>query len=400
VTVELIKSTRSFAQLQIVWDAIIIGAGAAGAFAAVHLAGGKKILLLDKSQFPRAKVCGCCLNASAYSALERAGLGEILEESDALPLTTLELHHGSTESLINLPAGGHALSRNFLDAFLIRKAVSKGADFVCGLTAKVLPQPDSDLVTIEVSASDFCATIETNLVIVADGLNGHSLDRIERFAVHVEKDARFGCGAIVGGAESFENGRVYMCCHPAGYVGLVALEDGRYDIAAALDKEFSKECGGPAKAAEAIFAHCQVSLPSGFSEAVWQGTEALTRKRDHVAGHRIFVIGDACGYPEPFTGEGIAWALRSAEALAPLAQAAMDQWRQEHVAVWQRRHYNLIGARHKRSKLIAYSLRNGVVFKAALTVLTKFPLLSKNLVAKLTGAQAVNRIKSSEEIHC
>ena len=62
------------------YDAVVIGAGPAGGIAALGLArAGQRVLLVDKQRFPRAKVCGCCLNASALAVLREAGLGERLD---------------------------------------------------------------------------------------------------------------------------------------------------------------------------------------------------------------------------------------------------------------------------------------------------------------------------------
>ena len=58
------------------YDAVVIGAGPAGGIAALGLArAGRRVLLVDKQRFPRAKVCGCCLNASAVATLREAELG-------------------------------------------------------------------------------------------------------------------------------------------------------------------------------------------------------------------------------------------------------------------------------------------------------------------------------------
>ena len=63
------------------WDAIVIGAGPAGAFTALQLArAGARTLLVDRKPFPRAKVCGGCVNARAVAILERAGLGDSMRE--------------------------------------------------------------------------------------------------------------------------------------------------------------------------------------------------------------------------------------------------------------------------------------------------------------------------------
>ena len=56
-----------------------------------------------------------------------------------------------------------------------------------------------------------------------------------------------------------------------------------------------------------ILQQAQLPLPDGLVEAPWRGTPLLTRRSAHRAGTRIFALGDATGYVEPFTGEGMAW---------------------------------------------------------------------------------------------
>ena len=59
------------------WDVVIIGAGPAGAIAAVHLAdAGHQVLLLDKDQFPRKKVCGDGLLADAVKCIDSVGIAD------------------------------------------------------------------------------------------------------------------------------------------------------------------------------------------------------------------------------------------------------------------------------------------------------------------------------------
>ncbi len=58
------------------WDVIVVGAGLAGSLAARQLAlAGARVLLLDRATFPRWKVCGCCFNPHAQSALAAVGFG-------------------------------------------------------------------------------------------------------------------------------------------------------------------------------------------------------------------------------------------------------------------------------------------------------------------------------------
>ncbi|MCA1852304.1 MAG: FAD-dependent oxidoreductase, partial [Beggiatoa sp.] len=75
-----------------VWDVIVIGAGPAGSSAARLLArAGRSVLLVDKSSFPRYKVCGSCLNGRVLSALEAVGLGALVEEAGGVVLDGLRL---------------------------------------------------------------------------------------------------------------------------------------------------------------------------------------------------------------------------------------------------------------------------------------------------------------------
>ena len=63
------------------WDVVIIGAGPAGAIAALHLAAANhKVLLLDKEHFPREKVCGDALLPDALRCLDTAGSGDIIRD--------------------------------------------------------------------------------------------------------------------------------------------------------------------------------------------------------------------------------------------------------------------------------------------------------------------------------
>ena len=71
------------------WDAIVIGAGPAGALSATLLARqGSSVLLVERRAFPRRKVCGGCLNARALSSLDRACLGASVRALGATPLHT------------------------------------------------------------------------------------------------------------------------------------------------------------------------------------------------------------------------------------------------------------------------------------------------------------------------
>ena len=104
------------------------------------------------------------------------------------------------------------------------------------------------------------------------------------------------------------------------------VEDGSLNVAAAFEPALVRRWGAPGLAAAAIVAEAGFPPIAGLENAHWQGTAGLTRQTRPLAEDRLFLLGDAAGYVEPFTGEGIAWALVSGQAVAPLALRAMERW--------------------------------------------------------------------------
>src|SRR4051794_15399315 len=113
-----------------VWDAIVLGAGPAGAIAARQLAAsGARVLLVEKKAFPRGKVCGACLNESALGVLESVGLSDRIAVLGGTRLKAFQLGFRGRAMRLGLPAG-MALSRARFDAALVDAAVASGAAFL------------------------------------------------------------------------------------------------------------------------------------------------------------------------------------------------------------------------------------------------------------------------------
>jgi flavin-dependent dehydrogenase len=125
----------------------------------------------------------------------------------------------------------------------------------------------------------------------------------------------------------------------------------------------------------------------GIEELSWKGTPALTRRPAAVAGHRLFAVGDAAGYVEPFTGEGMAWAIASATAVAPMAMRAITAWHSDLVAEWQRTHARLLGHRQRVCRVVAHVLRWPTWTRLAVTALRVVPSLSQPLVFALNRSR-------------
>lgn len=361
------------------WDAVVVGAGPAGSVAARELARrGRSVLLIDKATFPRPKVCGCCLNAVALAALEAVGLGRVPAACGSVPLRGVRLTAGGRSAVLPLP-GGVAVSREALDIALIREAEAAGVEVVTGVTAKVgESRPDAVDVTLAGSV------VQARVVVRATGLTAAAGPAVA--------GSRLGGGVTVPGDVApafYAPGTIFMATGRGGYVGLVRVEDDRLDVAAAFDAGFVTAAGGLGPAAEAVLAGTTWPAVPGLAELAWKGTPALTRRPAAVAGRRWFAVGDAAGYVEPFTGEGMAWAVASAAAVAPLVARAADGWDDALADEWGRTHARLIRGRQGVCRAAARVLRSPRLTGLAVRALSILPVLSRPVVAALNRPAVV-----------
>jgi flavin-dependent dehydrogenase len=371
------------------WDVIAVGAGPAGACAARELArAGRSVLLVDKSSFPRYKVCGSCLNGRVLSALEAVGLGALVEEAGGVVLDGFRLAAAGAEVALTLP-GGAALGRERFDALLVRAAVQAGVEFLPRtrarlgvLRTRILGGATGSFRPLALHHGGDTESARARLVLAADGLGAGLLPRAPAMTAPA---SRIGAGLIVDEAPSFYRaGCIHMACGRAGYVGLVRLEDGRLDVAAAFDPSALRHLGGPARAATGVIAEVGWPVPAGLAAGPWRGTPGLTSRPERLGAERLFVLGDAAGYVEPFTGEGIAWALTSARALCPLALRAVERWDPGFPALWAALHRRALGPRrlcHASARLLRSPLLTGVLVR----LLANAPALAGPIV------QALNR---------
>lgn len=347
------------------YDVGVIGAGPAGAVAARELARrGMRVLLLDKAQFPRDKVCGCCLNGNALSALETIGLGSLPQQLGGVPLRSMHVSSG-VNAVMPLRTG-IALSRRALDQFLIEAAIREGAIFRPNTTAS-LQDTSQEKATIRAGSE----VIAIRTAILADGLNSQGT------GTTIRRASLLGAGAILESPPAFyKPGIIYMAVGREGYVGLVILEDGRLDIAAAMHPWAVKKHGGIAGVARQISHSARwPALP----ETTWKGTPLLTRRAQRIAGPRWFAIGDATGYIEPFTGEGMAWAITSAVAVAPIVAKGHPNAARE----WTREHQRIIRARQWTCRLLANGLRSSGLTTSIIRLLSFWPGIAQPFIRSL-----------------
>lgn len=307
---------------------IVIGAGPAGAAAAMRLHDqGRDVLWVDRADFPRSKVCGCCLNLAAIGGLAAIRCDKTVENLVNFDLRHWQLENGGRKISAPLP-GGIAVSRTQMDMALIDEARSRGIEMRTRCDAKLVEVSD---VSVVVRLSDENADRTFDAAILATGLSGGG---VSRWLPWINPPSGpLGVGTVVNELSGVMPQTIHMICGHQGYVGLVQLEDGRVDVAAALRKDKFKELGsdlaknGKAEILNQINAILSASsiatLPDEHAELLMT-TPPL--HRDRLVGFgRLLAVGDAAGYVEPFTGEGMAWALGTAIAAADCVDAKSSQ---------------------------------------------------------------------------
>lgn len=352
----------------------MIGAGPAGSVAGYVLAKeGFSVLLIDKDRFPRHKVCGACINEKTLSILDRLDLADALREFNPHPISEFRLAHGRRQGSVFL-RGGLSLSRERFDYLLAVKAKEAGVYFLDGAHAILEPESD-EYREIQIEQSGVSAHIQARIVLVADGIGGNSLQRIPESKPVIASKSRFGLGAVLDEGPSFyKPGVIYMAVEKQGYAGVVRLEDGRFNIAAALDTWKQNEgFNGPAEAVKMIFSNAGFPEFSQLKNSDCRGTPLLTRRRKIIAGRRFFVIGDAASYAEPFTGEGMEWAVTTGEAAARLACEGIREWKPFLEKRWNQMHQKLIRQRQILCRLVSFSLRNSFVTQFGMNFLSRGP---------------------------
>ena len=364
-------------------DVAVVGAGPAGGVLARQLAlAGQNVVLLERERFPRRKVCGACIGPAAVGLLGDVGLAGTLSESRAAALHDLCLvHRGRTA---RLPLHGNvALSRPVFDARLVEAAVEAGVDFRDATTVTGVDVVGAG-VTLSVRGSS--AAIHARVVVDASGLGGLDRDRV------VAPDARLGVHG------TFDDTRTDLPAHELrmvvgrdGYVGLVRVEDGSLNLAAAVDREALRE--GARAAIDRILEEAG-EAPLPLEGEPWKGTRPLTARPESLASTRLFRIGDAAGYVEPFTGEGMGWAIAGALAVEPFVHEAVGEWNDDLVDRWTDAYREGIGRGQRLCAGLSGLLRQPYALGLALRLLQPMPVLAAPFVratGRIARPRATNR---------
>jgi geranylgeranyl reductase family protein len=315
------------------FDVAIVGGGPAGSACAAFCAmSGLRVLVLEREKFPREKVCGDCLNPACWPVLERLALAPAVRALPHGKLDAVEfIAIGGTTARVELPSGDQAeiaVKRSLFDQLLLTRAGQLGTEIHEAATVTALAREPSGDWKIEVGGEKFFA----RTLVGADGRNS-TVARLCHISSRPQRE-RVALQAHIPLPGGFGN-RVILQFLPEGYSGQAPVNENELNVCLV----------GRPRHLEALkqWANKRFDVSP---EHPWRTITPLTRAPMAPAHDNLFFIGDAARVVEPFTGEGIYYALRSGELAADAItqinrgkdrQTALRAFRRAHAAMYRGR---------------------------------------------------------------
>ncbi len=324
------------------YDVVIVGAGPAGSSCATILAEhGVRVLLLDKEKFPREKICGDCINPKCWPLLELLGPGEQLRQINPRMISEIRItnatgifiHHSlKTNSLHPF----FSIKRSDFDATLLKRARDAGGEVLEETTVKRVHWTNRWEVSLQQRAGEQ-NVVTCDYLVGADGRNSLVARKMSDFASRRPPRFVFATPAknLRGlsserSRTSLKDNRVGVQWHTAhqpnigsavemflfdsGYGGVVNTNGNRANIALVTRPEVAQL----AKKDFSLFLQktfCRNPRVRNGFESLEPIDEIRTTSPINPAIYysnhpNAFLIGDAHRTVEPFTGEGVFFALQ------------------------------------------------------------------------------------------
>ncbi|HLW76308.1 MAG TPA: NAD(P)/FAD-dependent oxidoreductase [Bryobacteraceae bacterium] len=264
---------------------VISGGGPAGSSAAIAAQlEGSTVRIVEKSKFPRHKVCGEFFSPEIARELHRLGAWQAFLDSSPARIRRMKLHFGRRPKICNLPEPAWGLSRYAFDHLLLQRARALGAEIV----------PASSIEARVVASGRAPSEI-------------HRGRRLFGFKAHFT-------GPVDDAVELF----FFDGC----YVGVNTVEGGRTNVCGLGPEDqlrrFHFDYDAIVRQSPAL-AHRLAPLNR---EMKWISTGPL-RYTQRFSPESAYFAGDALSFVDPFTGSGLLAAVRTG-ALAGIAAARHD----------------------------------------------------------------------------
>ena len=357
-------------------EVAVIGGGPAGALTAALLAGlGHEVVLLERMPRWRWRACGVFAAPACVTALRRVGVSEATLARVAQPVAAMrvESRGGSRFRLTYDGSGSLADSavgfdREGLDTALLEMASTAGARVELGARVEGIQLgARSTRLTVAAEAGGVTRVLQAVVVVGADGLRSMVAE-----AAGVARRAPFARRAALSfHVPAVDDGDARMVVLDDGYAGLAPVPGGRLNVGIVLGRSWAERlrADGATRVAEEIL---RGALPGADAKdaphpvldrvaGVRPASAAVSRR----AGDSWLLVGDAAGFLDPFTGEGLHRAVVSAELASSSIHEALAARSLPRLAGYDRAMRQHFGTKDLVSRLVQAFLARPALFEYA-----------------------------------
>ncbi len=332
-------------------DVVIAGGGPAGSSAAFAVTGaGLETLIIDKSAFPRNKACGEYLSAGAVEQLRELGVERTLAPL-AAPLDGIRVSGNGVRVELRFSQAGWSLPRLRLDEELLRAALDRGAAFLQARIEDIREEESGSLLTVREPSGE-TRDVRARFVIGADGAQSIVAKKCG-LTVAPRDEQRFALGGHYAGlrdldrfVEMFVEGSSYFAVNPfdAAHANIMVIVREK-DLSARKNDvdQFIRERARALSGDSARFAEARLEAKRVAVGPLAHSTRAVT------AGN-VLLAGDAAGFIDPFTGQGVYLALRGGIAAGRAVAATVASSSSSRTPI-ERYGADLSGEMRRRAKL-------------------------------------------------
>jgi len=365
----------------------IIGGGLAGLTAAIHLSKiGLKVILIEKNEYPKHKVCGEYISNEIMPYLDWLSLD--IAELNPTQISKLEFSTADGKMLhCDLPLGGFGVSRYALDTFLCQKAIQNGCEIIQDTVEDIFFE--DDIFTVSTSNN---RKITSAIVIGAYGKRSNIDQKLKRQFVSKKSDW-LAIKAHYSG--NFSNDLVGLHNFEGGYCGVSKVENNVVNICYLANYVSFKKY----KNIEDF--QNQIVLKNPHLKEIFESSKMLFEapltisqvsfdKKKLIENH-ILMIGDTAGLIHPLCGNGMAMAIHSAKILSELIGKryeneikSREQLENRYLSEWNSNFKN----RLRMGRFLAFILQKQKASTFLMKIMIKFPKLLP-IIIKQTHGQLV-----------
>ncbi len=366
------------------FDVIVIGGGLAGLTSAIHLAKAKfKVLLIEKNDYPKHKVCGEYISNEVLPYLEYLGFNPF--EFGAKKISNFELTTHNNKSIkANLPLGGFGMSRYEMDFQLYKLALKKGVEVLKDTVVDV--NFEANNFNVETKSNQ---QLQSKIVIGAFGKRSNLDVKFQRKFI-TRKSPYLGVKIHVSG--DFPEDKVALHNFKGGYCGVSKVENDHINLCYITDFEAFKTYKDiDAFQDEVLFKNS--ALKEIFNTTESQFEQPLTisqisfETKNPVENH-IIMCGDTAGMIHPLCGNGMGMAIRSAQLASQLIIDYLQgkiETRETLESEYAKRWKKTFNLRLKAGHAIAYLFRQDWLAPKLLSLLSWFPFLIPQIIKMTHG---------------